>query len=76
MFHHYGTIKSPPGSVRAARGFFNSSQGAAVDRTYVIVVVKKTLRYSKVFSYNRTPVHAFIPQFRISEHYYGKRYNF
>ncbi len=37
----------------------------------VIVVVKKTLRYSNVFFYNRTPVQPFMPHFRISEHYYG-----
>jgi len=40
----------------------------------IIVVVKKTLRYSNVFFYNRTPVYAAIPQLRNFEHYYGKRY--
>jgi len=35
------------------------------------VVVKKTFRYSNVFP---TTVQPFMPQFRISEHYYGKRY--
>jgi hypothetical protein len=35
-----------------------------------LVVVKKTFRYSNVFS---TTVHPLMPQFRISEHYYGKR---
>ncbi|MEE9496238.1 MAG: hypothetical protein V3V39_06895, partial [Desulfobacterales bacterium] len=32
-------------------------------------------RYSNVFFYNRTIVQAFIPHFRNSKHYYGKRYN-
>jgi len=35
------------------------------------VVVKKALQYSNIFS---TTVHAFMPQFRIWEHYDGKRY--
>ena len=39
-----------------------------------IEVVKKTFRCSNIFFYNRTRVQAFMPQFRISEHYYGKRY--
>ncbi len=37
----------------------------------LIMVVKKTLQYSNIFS---TTVHAFMPQFRIWEHYDGKRY--
>ncbi len=36
-----------------------------------IVVVKKTSGIQTFFS---TTVQALIPQFRISEHYYGKRY--
>ncbi len=40
----------------------------------LIVVVKKKFRYSNVFFYNRTIVQSFIPQYRNSEHYYGKRY--
>ena len=41
----------------------------------LIVVVKKTLRYSNVFFYNRTRAYAAIPQLRNFEHYYEKRYN-
>jgi uncharacterized membrane protein YraQ (UPF0718 family) len=37
----------------------------------LIVVVKKTFRYSNVFY---TTVHSFMPHFRNSEHYYEKRY--
>jgi hypothetical protein len=42
--------------------------------TQIKVVVKKTFRYSNVFFYNRTSVQSFMPQFRIAEPCYGKRY--
>jgi len=49
-------------------------QNYFLDGFELIVVVKKTLRYSNGFFYNRTRAYAAIPQLRNFEHYYEKRY--
>jgi hypothetical protein len=57
-----------------ARSFFHSISPIEDRQNCIIVVVKKTLRYSNVFFYNRTRVYAAIPQLRNFEHYNEKRY--